>query len=193
MPHLDARRLWSLPPPPRYPVAAKVNRHSSIGRSGRVTLDLRARHHAFDDYLRGEPRFAAFRVAADLSQEFGAHIAVVTFSPTSKPKAYGAPTGDSVLSTYLLEIHSSPSPASSETAGEAAARVDGMKWEAKETAFLAEAERTSARKLNWWEVDMEALGADIVLVFVRALGMLRTNVQRHFDTIKSSRKEKMQP
>uniref|UniRef100_K3YLQ3 MADS-box domain-containing protein n=1 Tax=Setaria italica TaxID=4555 RepID=K3YLQ3_SETIT len=121
-----------------------------------------------------------FSMAKDLSQEFGAHIAVVTFSPTSKPKAYGAPTGDSVLSTYLLEIHSSPSPASSETAGEAAARVDGMKWEAKETAFLAEAERAP-------------LGADIVLVFVRALGMLRTNVQRHFDTIKSSRKEKMQP
>ncbi|XP_022683319.1 uncharacterized protein LOC111257632 [Setaria italica] len=87
-----------------------------------------------------------FSMAKDLSQEFGAHIAVVTFSPTSKPKAYGAPTGDSVLSTYLLEIHSSPSPASSETAGEAAARVDGMKWEAKETAFLAEAERMQGNR-----------------------------------------------
>uniref|UniRef100_K3Y2Z7 Uncharacterized protein n=1 Tax=Setaria italica TaxID=4555 RepID=K3Y2Z7_SETIT len=75
------------------------------------------------------------------TREFGAHVSVIAFSPISEPKAYGAPTVDSVLRTYLPEIHSSPSPVCSEMAGKAIARVDGMKWEAEETAFLTEAER----------------------------------------------------
>uniref|UniRef100_K3ZDP9 Uncharacterized protein n=1 Tax=Setaria italica TaxID=4555 RepID=K3ZDP9_SETIT len=106
-----------------------------------------------------------FSMAKDLSQEFGAHIAVVAFSPTAELKAYGAPTADFILRTYLPEIHSSPSPACFETVGEATTRVDRMKREAEETAFLAEAEmilvaQTSAGKQNWWEMDMEALGVD---------------------------------
>ncbi|RCV10481.1 hypothetical protein SETIT_2G115700v2 [Setaria italica] len=82
-----------------------------------------------------------FSMAKDLSQEVGAHVTVIVFSPTGEPKAYGAPIANSILRTYLPEIHSSPSPACYETAEEAAARVDGMKWEVEETAFLAEAER----------------------------------------------------
>ncbi|RCV21983.1 hypothetical protein SETIT_4G183300v2 [Setaria italica] len=126
-------------------------------------------------------------MAKDPSQEFDAHISVVAFFPTGEPKAYEAPTVDSVLRTYLPEIHSLPSPACSEMAGEAAAKVDGMKWEAEKVAFLAEAKR------NWWEVDVDALGADELAVFVRALEVLRTDVQRHLDAMESSRKEKMQP
>ncbi|XP_004967110.1 uncharacterized protein LOC101775407 [Setaria italica] len=146
-------------------------------------------------------------MAKDLSQEFGAHVTVVAFSPTSEPKAYGAPTADSFLCTYLPEIHSSSSPACSKTAGEAAAMVDRMKQKVEETAFLVEVERArqavawskilaaqmSAGKQNWWEVDVEALGADELPVFVRALEVLRTDVQRHLDAMESSRKEKMQP
>nr|TKW32580.1 hypothetical protein SEVIR_2G176600v2 [Setaria viridis] len=126
---------------------------------------------------------------------------------SSMPKANGAPTADSVLRTYLLEIHSLPSPDCSEMAGETATRVDRMKREAEETAFLAEVERasqatswskilaaqTSARKQNWWEVDVKALGVDELLVFVRALEVLRTNVQFHLNAMESSWKAKMQP
>ncbi|XP_004980582.1 uncharacterized protein LOC101765376 [Setaria italica] len=111
-----------------------------------------------------------FSMAQDLSQEFGAYIIVVTFSPTGEPKAYGAPTADSILCTYLPEIHSLPSPTYSKTAGE-----------------------MSAGKQNWWEVDVEALRVDELPVFVRALEVLRTDVQRHLDAMESSRKENMQP
>ncbi|RCV06248.1 hypothetical protein SETIT_1G148200v2 [Setaria italica] len=128
-------------------------------------------------------------MAKDLSQEFGAHVAVIEFSPTGEPKAYGAPTADSILRTCLPEIHSSPFQACSKTMGEATARVDGMKREAEETAFLDVA---SVGKQNWWEVDVEALGADELPVFVMALDVLRTDVQRHLDAMESSRKEKMQ-
>ncbi|RCV32907.1 hypothetical protein SETIT_7G040500v2 [Setaria italica] len=135
-----------------------------------------------------------FSMAKDLSQEFGAHVAIVAFSPTSEPKAYGAPTIDSILYTYPPEIHSSPSPACSEMR------------EAAETAFLPEAEKahqaaawskilaaqTSVGKQNWWEVDMEALGAEELPVFVSALEVLRTDVQRYLDTMELSWKENMQ-
>uniref|UniRef100_A0A0Q3VTL7 MADS-box domain-containing protein n=1 Tax=Setaria italica TaxID=4555 RepID=A0A0Q3VTL7_SETIT len=87
-------------------------------------------------------------MAKDLSQEFGAHVAVIEFSPTGEPKAYGAPTADSILRTCLPEIHSSPFQACSKTMGEATARVDGMKREAEETAFLDVVER--ARQATSW-------------------------------------------
>ncbi|XP_004963916.1 uncharacterized protein LOC101782407 [Setaria italica] len=146
-------------------------------------------------------------MAKDLSEEFGTHVAIITFSPTYEPKAYCATTADFVLRTYLPEFHSSPSLACVEIAEEAAARVDGMKREAEETPFLAEAERvchaaawskilvaqTSVVKQNWWEVDVEALRADELSVFVRALEVLRTNVQCHLDAKESSRKDKMHP
>uniref|UniRef100_K3ZNZ1 MADS-box domain-containing protein n=1 Tax=Setaria italica TaxID=4555 RepID=K3ZNZ1_SETIT len=126
-----------------------------------------------------------FSMAQDLSQEFGAYIIVVTFSPTGEPKAYGAPTADSILCTYLPEIHSLPSPTYSKTAGEVTARAAA--W----SKILAA--QMSAGKQNWWEVDVEALRVDELPVFVRALEVLRTDVQRHLDAMESSRKENMQP
>uniref|UniRef100_K3YZW4 MADS-box domain-containing protein n=1 Tax=Setaria italica TaxID=4555 RepID=K3YZW4_SETIT len=106
-------------------------------------------------------------MAKDLSRGFSVHVAVITFSPTSEPKRYGAPTVDSVIHTYHPKIHRSLSPFCSET--------------------------TSVGKQNWWDVDVEALGVDELPVFVRALEVLRTNIQRHLDTMESSQKEKMQP
>ncbi|RCV06688.1 hypothetical protein SETIT_1G183100v2 [Setaria italica] len=114
------------------------------------------------------------------------HSVLLQFSPTNEPKAYGAPTVDSVLRTYLPEIHSSPSPACSETTGEATTRVDRMKREVEETAFPILAAQTSVGKKNRWEVDK-------LPVFVRALEVLRIDVQRHLDAMESSLKEKMQP
>nr|TKW08630.1 hypothetical protein SEVIR_6G036550v2 [Setaria viridis] len=41
---------------------------SSIGRSGRVTLDSRAWNCALEDCLYGEPRFATFRAAVGMPE-----------------------------------------------------------------------------------------------------------------------------
>uniref|UniRef100_K3ZMX1 MADS-box domain-containing protein n=1 Tax=Setaria italica TaxID=4555 RepID=K3ZMX1_SETIT len=135
-----------------------------------------------------------FSIAKDLSKEFGAHVAIVMFSPTNEPKAYCAPTAKSVLRTYLPKIHSSLSPACSEMAEEATTRVDGMKQEAKETAFLAEAER-ACQATSWLKIFAASttLGVDELPVFIRALEVLRTDVQGHLDAMESSQKEKMHP
>uniref|UniRef100_K3YLH5 Uncharacterized protein n=1 Tax=Setaria italica TaxID=4555 RepID=K3YLH5_SETIT len=137
-----------------------------------------------------------FLMAKDLSQEFSAHVAIVTFSLTSEPKAYEAPTANSVLRTYLPEIHSLSFPAWYEMVGEATGRVDGMK---REVAHQAAAwskilvAQTSVGKQNWWEVDVEALRVQRLVVFVKALEVLRIDVQCHLDVMESSRKEKMSP
>ncbi|KAL6876473.1 hypothetical protein ACP4OV_013045 [Aristida adscensionis] len=138
-----------------------------------------------------------------LSEEFGAHVAVVAFSPTGEPLAFGAPSVDSVLRTYLPAA--APPPASTsagaETAEEAAARVAGMKRGVQETrALVAEewarvaaasenikAAQASAQKRNWWEVDVDALGEEDLPVFIRALELLRAEVQGRVDALASAR------
>ncbi|RCV22416.1 hypothetical protein SETIT_4G219100v2 [Setaria italica] len=140
-----------------------------------------------------------FFMAKDLSQEFGAHIAVVAFSPTGEPKAYGTPTTDSILRTYLPEILSSLSLACSETAGEVATRVDGMKWEAEEIIFLAKVKRAylgssdERRKTEFVGGGCGSSRTDELPVFLRALEVLRTDIQCHLDATESFQKEKMQP
>jgi pheromone receptor transcription factor len=49
------------------------------------------------------------------------------------------------------------------------------------------AAQASAGKRNWWEVDVEALGEEELPVFVRALEMLRADVQDRIDAIESAR------
>lgn len=149
-----------------------------------------------------------FSMAHELSEEFGAHVAVVAFSPTGEPRAFGSPTIDSVLRTYLPDAAPpppSPSPslppgAGAETAGEAAARLAGMRRETEETKALVAVEWTrvatamekvraaqaSAGKRNWWEVDVEALGEEELPVFVRALEMLKADVQGRIDSMAST-------
>jgi pheromone receptor transcription factor len=75
--------------------------------------------------------------------------------------------------------------------GEAEARMAEMRRELEETKARVAAEWTradaatekvkaaqySSGKRNWWEVDVEALGEEELPVFVRALEMLRAEVQ----------------
>uniref|UniRef100_A0A0Q3V0I7 Uncharacterized protein n=1 Tax=Setaria italica TaxID=4555 RepID=A0A0Q3V0I7_SETIT len=91
----------------------------------------------------------------------------------------------------------------------AVTRVDRMKREVEETAFWTEVERahhtatwskilvaqTSVGKQNCWEVDVEveALGADKLPVFVKVLEVLKIDFQCHLDAMDSSRKENRQP
>jgi hypothetical protein len=79
-----------------------------------------------------------FAMAKKLSEDFGAHVAVVAFSPKGEPRAFGSPTADSVLRTYLPEAALPPpsSGSSAETAGEAAARVASMRRGTEETKAL---------------------------------------------------------
>ncbi|PUZ60539.1 hypothetical protein GQ55_4G140000 [Panicum hallii var. hallii] len=155
-----------------------------------------------------------FGMAHDLSEEFGAHVAVIAFSPAGEPHAFCAPTADSVLRTYLPAADGllpnptphSPFPGSAagvgaETAGEAAARVAGMRREVDETkAMVAEewarvaaamekvrAAQGAAQKQNWWDVDVEALGEEELPVFMRALEMFKAEVQERIDAMASAR------
>ncbi|KAF8667917.1 hypothetical protein HU200_052545 [Digitaria exilis] len=140
-----------------------------------------------------------FSMASDLSEEFGAHVAVVAVSPAGEPRAYGAPTMESFLRTYLPAA--APVSPGAETAEAAAARVVEMERETEETKALVESEwvglaaacgkiraaQTNAGVRNWWEVDVEALEEDELPVFIRALEMLRADVQRRIDGMISAR------
>ncbi|XP_062228913.1 agamous-like MADS-box protein AGL61 [Phragmites australis] len=143
-------------------------------------------------------------MARDLSEEFGPHVVVVAFSPAGEPHAFGGPTADSVLRTYLpiaTPAAAASFPSGAETVWEAAARVVGMRQEMEETNVLVASEskglvaaagkiraaQASARKRNWWEVDVEALGEEELPVFVRALELLRADVQGRLDAMASAR------
>ncbi|CAL5042692.1 unnamed protein product [Urochloa decumbens] len=133
-----------------------------------------------------------FAAARNIAEMFDAHVAVIAFSPTSEAHAFGAPTADSVLRTYL--------PAD-QTAAEAAARVARMRRELEETKVLVAAEwgrvadtceeireaQAAAKKDNWWEVDVQALGEEELPVFTKALEMLKTDVQKLLDAMASDR------
>ncbi|CAN6221279.1 unnamed protein product [Urochloa humidicola] len=146
-----------------------------------------------------------FAAARRFAEEFDAHVAVVAFSPTGKAHAFGAPTAESVLRTYL-PADGPPPPlpapgagAGAETAAEAAARVAGMRRELEETKALVAAEwgrvadarekireaQAAAQKENWWEVNVEALGEEELLVFIKALEMLKANIQKRLDAMAS--------
>ncbi|RLN11793.1 hypothetical protein C2845_PM09G13400 [Panicum miliaceum] len=155
-----------------------------------------------------------FGMARDLAEEFDAHVAVIAFSPAGEPHAFGAPTADSVLRTYLPAADGpppnptphAPSPGAAagvgaETVGEAAARVAGMRQEVEETKALVTEEwarvasatekiraaQGAAQKQNWWEVDVETLGEEELPVYMRALEMLKAEVQERIDAMASSR------
>ncbi|KAL6604006.1 hypothetical protein ACP70R_044367 [Stipagrostis hirtigluma subsp. patula] len=144
-----------------------------------------------------------FTMARSLAEDFGSHVAVVAFSPAGEPHAFGAPTTESVLRTYLPDAAPpphSPSPGV-ETAGEAAARVAGMRRATEETRALVKEEwarvaaavgkikEAQARegKRNWWEVDVGALGDEDLPVFITALELLREDVQGRVDALASAR------
>lgn len=147
-----------------------------------------------------------FTMARDISEEFGAHVAVVAFSPTGEAHAFGGPTVDSVLRTHLPADGAPPHPpfpsldAAAETAGQAAARVAGMRRDREETKALVakewarvaatrekvKAAQATAQK-NWWEVDAEALGEEELPVFIRALELLKSDVKARVDVVTSAR------
>ncbi|KAG2606328.1 agamous-like MADS-box protein AGL61 [Panicum virgatum] len=158
-------------------------------------------------------RATLFGMANELYEEFGAHVAVIAFSPAGEPHAFGAPTVDSVLRTYFPAADGpppnptthAPSPGAAagvgaETAGEAAARVAGMRREVDETKVLVTEEwarvaaatekvraaQGAAQKQNWGEVDVEVLGEEELPVFMRALEMLKAEVQERIDAMASA-------
>jgi hypothetical protein len=113
---------------------------------------------------------------------------------------------DSVLRTHLPADGAPPHPpfssldAAAETAGQAAARVAGMRRDREETKALVakewarvaatrekvKAAQATAQK-NWWEVDAEALGEEELPVFIRALELLKSDVKARVDVVTSAR------
>ncbi|XP_034591768.1 agamous-like MADS-box protein AGL61 [Setaria viridis] len=147
-----------------------------------------------------------FSKGHNLAEDFSAHVAVVAFSPSSEPHAFGGPIVDSILCAYLPGPAAAP-PLASASPGwprakmveEAAARVAGIRWRLEDTevlvaseyALLAAATRkikavqASMGKRNWWEVDVDALGEEELSVFIKALEMLRTEVQGRINVMAS--------
>ncbi|CAN6169881.1 unnamed protein product [Urochloa humidicola] len=156
-----------------------------------------------------------FSRARRLSEDCGAHIAVVAISPSGVPHAFGGPTVDSVLRAYLplpgpvitqpfaYPPHGCPRV---ETVGEAADRVAVMRRQVEETEALVASEyallaaaakkikaiQASTGKRNWWEVEVDALGEEELPVFTKALEMLRADVQRRVDAMVSARQPLLQ-
>uniref|UniRef100_K3Y3F3 Uncharacterized protein n=1 Tax=Setaria italica TaxID=4555 RepID=K3Y3F3_SETIT len=134
-----------------------------------------------------------FSKGHNLAEDFSAHVAVVAFSPSSEPHAFGGPIVDSILSS------ASPGWPRAKMVEEAAARVAGIRWRLEDTevlvaseyALLAAATRkikavqASMGKRNWWEVDVDALGEEELSVFIKALEMLRTEVQGRINVMAS--------
>lgn len=168
-----------------------------------------------DSFRKRRPTL--FAMVRDIAEEFDAHAAVVAFSPVGgEPHAFGGPTMESVLRTYLPAdgpLRQPPFRAASpgvaaagggvgaETAGQAATRVAGMRREVEETKALVAAEwerladaagkireaQATAQKENWWEVNVEALGVEELQVFVEALEVLKANVRERVDAMASAR------
>ncbi|KAJ1278606.1 hypothetical protein BS78_04G091500 [Paspalum vaginatum] len=144
-------------------------------------------------------RGTLFGRARAISDEFGAHVAVVAFSPSGAAFAIGGPTVDSVLRAYLPDPAAPPSPGwpCGETVGEAAVRVAGMTREVEDTKALIRAEcplfaaasaiQERAEKRNWWDLDVDAIWEEELPVFIEALEMFRAEVQGRVDAMASAR------
>ncbi|XP_034591762.1 uncharacterized protein [Setaria viridis] len=166
-----------------------------------------------DSFRKRHPNL--FAMVHDLFEEFNAHAATVAFFPVgSEPQAFGGPTMESVLRTYLPADGPLRQPSSiaashgaagggggAEMAGEVAARVAGMRRELVETKALVATEwervadaagkireaQATAQKENWWEVNVEALGEEELQVCVEALEILKADVQERVDAMASAR------
>ncbi|RLN28213.1 agamous-like MADS-box protein AGL29 [Panicum miliaceum] len=140
-----------------------------------------------------------FKKALELSLLCGADVAAVVFSPTGRPFAFGDPSVNHVLRLCA------PLPAGDEDglgsgfpddatdgdergAVEATARRKEVakarvaEEEARMSAVGEKVLRAAAGRF-WWEADVEALGAEELQEFARALRRLRDNVQRHADKL----------
>ncbi|WVZ77266.1 hypothetical protein U9M48_025153 [Paspalum notatum var. saurae] len=141
-------------------------------------------------------RGTLFGGARAISDEFGAHVAVVAFSPSGAAFAFGGPTVASVLRAYLPDAAAPPSPGrpcAAETVGEAAARVAGMRREVEDSEPLIQAEcplfaaasaiQERAGKRSWWDLDVDAIWEEELPVFIKALEMFRAEVQGRIDAM----------
>ncbi|CAL5094329.1 unnamed protein product [Urochloa decumbens] len=138
--------------------------------------------------------------ASELSLLSGARVAAVVFSQAGRPFAFGSPSVDHVLRLCAGEdeedglsagfgFHGDAIGAGyereavEETARRkeaAAARVD--EEEARMSAVGKKVLRAAAGRF-WWEADVEALGAEELGEFARALRRLRDNVRRRADKL----------
>ena len=141
-----------------------------------------------------------FKKASELSLLCGAHVAAVIFSSAGRPFAFGTPSVDHVLRLCAPlptgdedGLGSGLFPDDATDGGEHGAVEATARWKEVAEARVAEEEarmgaagekvlRAAAGRV-WWEADVEALGAEELHEFARALRRLRDNVRRHADKL----------
>jgi pheromone receptor transcription factor len=145
---------------------------------------------------------------ASTSEQFGVHAAVVAFSPVSEPRALGSSTAESILRTYHTDA--APPPISSgasrqrrdsgggrgprgwgvrragdggdQGAGRGGVGAGGRRYGEGQGGTRQRGEMDR----NWWEVDVEAVGEEI-LVFLSALEMIWAEVEDRIDAMATER------
>ncbi|KAK1273010.1 Agamous-like MADS-box protein AGL62 [Acorus gramineus] len=102
-------------------------------------------------------RQGVFKKASELSLLCGAHVAVIVFSPGSKPYVYAQPSLDSVINT--ITSSSNPTPPSSLPTHQQR-RIDDLNREHAELLARLEAERARLRELNLSLSELEMRRSD---------------------------------
>lgn len=131
-----------------------------------------------------------FRKVSELSLRCDAKAAVIIFSNAGKAYALGNPSVDDVL--RLVDDDYGGAPALVEAVVPGREEVEAKVRQLEETNALLAAEKLRMRAIekkvvqaaggkNWWEADVENLGAEELVEFGRALQRLRDNVSRHVE------------
>ncbi|CAN6337959.1 unnamed protein product [Urochloa humidicola] len=127
--------------------------------------------------------------ASRLSLDSGARVAAIVFSQAGRPFAVGSPSADHVLRLCAGEGEDGLGfPGGDREAVEATARrkeaaaARVAEEEARMSAVGEKVLRAAAGRF-WWETDVEALGAEELGEFARALRRLRDNVRRRADKL----------
>ncbi|RCV18187.1 hypothetical protein SEVIR_3G288000v4 [Setaria viridis] len=139
--------------------------------------------------------------ASELSLLCGARVAAIVFSQAGKPFAFGSPSVDHVLRLCA------PLPAGDKdedslgigftgdaigggdrevveaTARRKEAATARVAEEAARMSYIGKKVLRAAAGRFWWEADVEALGAEELREFARALRRLRDNVRRRADKL----------
>ena len=175
-----------------------------MGRPSKGRQRIEIRH--IKDADRREVTFSKrksglLKKVSELSLLCGAHVAFIVFSPGDRAFALGTPSVDHVLRLCAPlptgdedGLGSGLFPDDATDGGERGAVEATARWKEVAEARVAEEEarmgaagekvlRAAAGRSFWWEADVEALGAEELREFARALRRLRDNVRRHAEKL----------
>ncbi|KAJ1262340.1 hypothetical protein BS78_09G099400 [Paspalum vaginatum] len=162
-------------------VAPRESTGTTSQQAPRRRGDIRFIEHSYRRQVTfSKYKKALFKMASELSREYGARVATVVFSAAGNTFAFGAPLldGDAVDDDDREALE-----AAARRASEARARAaeEKARMDAVGKNVLLGAAAGGARFC--WEADLEALGDEELREFARALRRLRDNVRRRADML----------